>query len=400
VTDAPSPPRTFPVVLAGFAAFLDLYATQPMLPLLAHSLRVTMFAVSLTVTAPTVAVALAAPAVGRLGDVLGRRRIIVGASAALALATLGAARAGNLPQLLVWRFLQGICTPGVFAVAIAYIHDEWPSARASSATAAYVSGTVVGGFSGRALVGLVAAHAGWQAAFAALGLVNVAAAAALWWWLPMERRRYRLEATALESAVDHLRNRQLRASYAVGFCLLFTQVAMFTYVTFLLAAPPFLLDAAALGSIFVVYLVGAAITPFAGRWIDRRGHRAGISLAMALGLGGALLTMAHALAVIVAGLASFATGIFIGQATASSHVGAATDRHRGLAVGMYGTFYYAGGAIGAALPAAFWGAGGWPACVALVVGVQGAVLAIAWLTWTEQPGPGRPGIDSVLDLTT
>ena len=61
----------------------------------------------------------------------------------------------------------------------------------------------------------------------------------------------------------------LVATYAVGFCVLFTQVAMFTYVTFHLAAPPFSLSTVALGWLFVVYLVGAAVTPFAGRWIDR-----------------------------------------------------------------------------------------------------------------------------------
>ena len=49
-----------------------------------------------------------------------------------------------------------------------------------------------------------------------------------------------------------LRNRQLVATYAVGFCVLFTQVAMFTYVTFHLAAPPFGLSTAALGWLFVV----------------------------------------------------------------------------------------------------------------------------------------------------
>ena len=40
----------------------------------------------------------------------------------------------------------------VFAVTVAYINDEWPPERAASAAGAYVSGTVVGGFSGRALV--------------------------------------------------------------------------------------------------------------------------------------------------------------------------------------------------------------------------------------------------------
>jgi predicted MFS family arabinose efflux permease len=391
---APSP-RTFPVVLAGFTAFLDLYATQPILPLLAGSLHATVFAVSLAVTAPTVAVAIAAPVVGRLADAIGRRRVIVGAAAALAVATLLGSAARTLPELLVCRFVQGLCTPGVFAVAIAYIHDEWPAARARSVTAAYVSGTVVGGFCGRAVMGIVAAHAGWPAAFAAVGVMNVAAAAALWAWLPRERHAAGVAAdSGIESVLAHLGNGQLRTTYAVGFCLLFSQVAMFTYVTFLLAAPPFGLGAAALGSLFVVYLVGAALTPLAGKWIDRRGHRAGLMLAAACGIGGAALTLAPALWAIAAGLAVFATGIFIGQATSSSHVGAAAGRDRGVAVGLYGSFYYAGGAVGASLPSAFWHAGGWVACVALIVAVQALAAGLGWVFWQAGFGHLDAGLAS------
>ncbi|MGE5245450.1 MAG: MFS transporter [Betaproteobacteria bacterium] len=391
-------PSTFPIVLAGFTAFLDLYATQPMLPLLAHSLGVTMFAVSLTVTAPTVAVAIAAPAGGRLADAWGRRRVIVGAAAALAFATFMASLAGDLRQLLVWRFVQGACTPGVFAVAIAYIHDEWPPERAGSTTAAYVSGTVVGGFVGRAVAGVVAARMGWQDAFAVLGVLNVVSAAALWAWLPRERRATGAGGrSGLQSAAGHLANPRLRTTYAIGFCLLFAQVAVFTYVTFLLAAPPFFLGAGALGSLFAVYLVGAAATPPAGRWIDTHGHRAGLGLAMAVALTGLLLTLSASLWVIIAGLAVFASGIFIGQATASTYLGVATARDRGVAVGLYGTFYYAGGAAGAALPAAVWTLGGWPACVALVALVQAATVPIAWASWRERTGPGS-SLDSAFDL--
>ena len=74
------PPSTFPVVLAGFTAFLDLYATQPLLPLLMRVFQASHFAVSLTVTASTVGVAIAAPVVGRVADLIGRKRVIIGSA--------------------------------------------------------------------------------------------------------------------------------------------------------------------------------------------------------------------------------------------------------------------------------------------------------------------------------
>src|SRR5580765_4908337 len=178
-----SRPRTFPIVLAGFTAFLDLYATQPLLPLLMRVFNASHLAVSLTVTASTVAVALGAPIIGRVADLIGRKRVIVGSAVALALVTGLSATSTTLSQLIAWRFVQGLFTPGVFAITIAYIHEEWPASHAGRATSAYVSGTVIGGFCGRAVTGLVAEAAGWPTAFVTLAVLNLGAAAAVAAWL-------------------------------------------------------------------------------------------------------------------------------------------------------------------------------------------------------------------------
>ncbi len=381
--DAPRDVPTFPVILAGFAAFLDLYATQPLLPLLARTFNASTFEVGLTVTAPTIAVALAAPAVGRLADRIGLRRMILFAAFALTITTALAATATSLRQLIVWRFLQGVVTPGIFASTIAYIHEVWPASRAGRGTAAYMSGTVLGGFTGRVVAGIVAADATWHESFIALALLNGAVALALWFWLPAERRSRTVVHRPPAHPLQLLHNRRLVATFGVGFCVLFTQVAMFTYVTFFLAAPPFGLSTVALGWLFVVYLVGAAVTPLSGAWVDRYGHRAGLGSAMAIGGAGALLTLIPWLPTIVAGLALCATGVFIAQATTSGYIGAVTTQDRALAVGMYSTFYYGGGSTGGALPALVWARGGWPACVALVMIVQAIGATIAFTQWSD-----------------
>jgi MFS family permease len=162
------------------------------------------------------------------------------------------------------------------------------------------------------------------------------------------------------------------------------QVAMFSYVTFHLSAEPYLLSTAALGWLFVVYLFGAAVLPFAGRWIDVRGHRATLAISMAVGVSGAFLTLAPWLPAIIVGLAFVGTGVFVAQATASSYIGAVTREDRGLAVGIYSTCYYVGGSAGGALPALFWNVGGWPACVALVLVVQITTVIVALRSWQDQ----------------
>jgi predicted MFS family arabinose efflux permease len=344
----------------------------------------THFAVSLTVTASTVAVAIAAPVVGRLADLVGRKRVIAGSAFVLTAATALLATSQTLPQFIGWRFVQGLATPGVFAIAIAYVHDEWPGSHVGRATAAYVGGTVVGGFCGRALVGLVASAYNWHVAFVVLASANLIAAVLLALWLPSETRKASTQSRNHGQSIARLlRNPQLVGTNAVGFCVLFTQVAMFSYVTFHLSAEPYLLGTAALGWLFIVYLFGAGVMPFAGRWIDVRGHRAALASGIGLGLVGALLTLAQWLPAIVAGLALVGTGVFIAQATASSYIGAVTREDRGLAVGLYSSCYYVGGSVGGALPALFWNAGGWTACVILVMVVQVTTVAIALRSWQQ-----------------
>lgn len=385
-------PPVWTVVFTGICAFLNLYATQPILPLLAHAFHVNKAGISLTVLASTLGVAIAAPFMGRFADSVGRRRLIVTSALLLGVTSLFAATSATLPQLIFWRFLQGVFTPGVFAVTVAYINDEWASGNAGSAMAAYVSGTVIGGFCGRVASGFIAEHAQWRMAFIVLGLVDLAMTAAIWRWLPVEKAKPARQSHAmLSGTLEHLRNPALLARYAVGFCVLFSLVGTFTYVTFYLAAKPFSLSPALLGLIFVVYLVGAAATPLAGKWLDRFGSRRALMAAAGLGIFGVLLTIEPHLGAVAIGLAICCSGVFIAQAAISSSIGRCTADNRGLAVGLYATFYYLGGSVGATLPAWAWGIGGWPACVVLVVLAQATTFGIARWFWfspeTNTPSP-------------
>src|SRR3954468_5831969 len=231
---------TFPVVLAGAAAFLDIYSTQPLLPLLTRVFGASTFEAGLTITAPTVAVAIFAPFIGRLADRLGLRRVIILSAWILTVATALASTSRSLHQLIFWRFVQGVATPGIFASTVAYVHEVWPPSRGGRATALYMTGTILGGFTGRAVSGVVASAVSWQAAFVTLAMLTGTVAAVLTVWLPREpARRTGQSARSGRGSLTHLlRNRRLLATRGGGCSVLFTQVSMFTYVTFHLAAPP------------------------------------------------------------------------------------------------------------------------------------------------------------------
>jgi predicted MFS family arabinose efflux permease len=376
------------VALCGVCAFLELYCTQPLLPMLARLFHASKTGVGMTVSAATLGVALSAPIFGALTERLPRKRVIVASLLGISLPTLLAATSTSLAQLVFWRFLQGITVPGVIAVLVTYIGEEWPADQVALIISFYVSGTALGGFIGRVSAGILADRFSWRVSFLALGAAALAGAGAVALWLPHGRNRtkpqHRLDALpSFPYQVQGLfRSRRLVATFAVGFNVLFSLVGVFTWITFYLAAAPFHLSTTALSSLFFVYLVGLVVTPAAGYLITHVGLRAGIGGAIACSITGVLLTLAHSLPVVIVGLAMLSSGVFVAQTASQSHLRvAAPAGARVTAAGLYITCYYLGGTAAGVVPGAFWALGKWPACVAFIVAMQLIAFTIAFFGW-------------------
>ncbi|HEX3760983.1 MAG TPA: MFS transporter [Kofleriaceae bacterium] len=376
--------RTLAVMTAGFSTFLGLYAPQPLLGRFEHVFAASKAAVALTVSAPTAAVALCAPLVGLLADRWGRRRVIVGSLLVLAAVTALAATASGLHALVAWRFAEGMVIPGAYVVCLAYLADEVDPGGLGRALGAMVTGNVIGGFAGRVIAGAVTEAAGWRTAFVVLGVVRLAGALFVWRVLPRSRR-FAPSARRGPSGIARARalmTRPLLASYAVGFCNLFSLVALFTYAGFYLSAPPFVLGPGAIGALFTVYLVGIVITPISGRWVDAIGARRTIACALGVGAAGALLTLVPAIAAVLAGLAAAASAAFVAQVAATSYLRVAAPAPlRSLASGVYVTCYYVGGSAAGVLPGVTWTRAGWAGTVGLTVAAQLTAIAVAARWW-------------------
>ena len=120
--------RHLAVGLAGYCAFVNLYAPQSILPLLSREFNASAAEVSSIITVSTLAVAVTAPFTGAVADVLGRKRVIVAAMFVLVVPTMMVGLADSLSAMIFWRAVQGLVLPPIFAVTVAYIGDEWPHA--------------------------------------------------------------------------------------------------------------------------------------------------------------------------------------------------------------------------------------------------------------------------------
>jgi predicted MFS family arabinose efflux permease len=371
--------------IAGYCTFINLYSPQAILPLLSGEFGAGPAEISTIMTAGTLAVALIAPFSGTVADVLGRKRVIVAAMLVLSVPTVLAAMAPTLHALVFWRFVQGLAMPPIFAVTIAYIGEELSPHEATAAAGLYTSGASLGGFSGRFVTGILSDIVGWRYAFVVLAAMTLAGAIAVAVMLPRERKFIRSAGLIAsgKQMLRHFRNPQLVATYAVGFGVLFNFIATFTYVSFRLAAEPYNLSATLLGMIFIVYLVGTALTPMTGWAVGRFGRRDFMIATIGVWIAGIALTLAGPLWLILLGLTICAgCGLFC-QAVSTGYVTITAQAGRSSAVGLYVSSFYLGGSFGAAIGGLAWTFAGWAACVAMVAVMLTAMAGIVAGAWSR-----------------
>jgi YNFM family putative membrane transporter len=375
--------RSFAVATAGFSAFVNLYSPQALLPELAHEFHVGAGAISALMTASTAAVAISAPFTGALADVVGRKRLISGAMFAIVVPTLVMTFMGGVPEMTFWRFVQGLLLPPIFTVTVAYIGDEWPPSDVARVAGLYVSGASIGGFCGRFIPGVLADLIGWRAAIQVVALITLAAATIVTLTMARERNFVRSGGLLLSlmQMVRHLRDRRLLATYAIGFGVLFNFIATFTYVSFHLAAPPYLFSPTLLGMLFLTYLVSSPLQPWSGRAIAMFGRRRFVLGIIVTWILGALFLLAPPVTIILAGLTLCAICGMLCQTVSTGYVTMTAKEGRSSAVGLYASVFYVGGSAGAFLTGLAWNAAGWNGCVALIVAMQlvmAAIVAVAW----------------------
>jgi MFS family permease len=375
--------RSFAVTTTGFCAFVNLYSVQALLPALARDFGVGAGEISWLMTAGTTAIALTAPFTGVLADFVGRKRLITAAMFAVVAPTLIMTLVTSVPAFVFWRFVQGILLPPIFTVAVAYIGDEWPPAEVPRVAGLYISGSSIGGFSGRFIPGALTDLVGWRLAFTVVALLTLMAALIVAVTLTRERHFVRSGGlyASLRQMLRHLRDPQLVATYAIGFGVLFNFIATFTYVSFHLAAPPYHFSPTLLGALFLTYLVSSPIVPYVGRAMALFGRRPFVLGVIALWIVGVLLLLAPPVSAIIVGLTLCAVCGMICQAVSTGYVTMTAKEGRSSAVGLYATSYYAGGSAGALVTGIAWTLAGWTGCVATIVAMQLIIAGIVAAAW-------------------
>jgi MFS transporter, YNFM family, putative membrane transport protein len=369
--------ETAALYAATVACYADMYLTQPVLPVLSREFGVAPAQAGLTVSAVVLAIAVTSSFYGPLSDILGRKRVMVGAAALLAVPTALCAATRAFAPLLALRAAQGALIPGVTAVSIAYAGDHVDRRRLTVVVGGIIAASVAGGLLGRVAGGLVASFAGWRAGFVLFAAFTLGAALLLARGLRGGRAGEGIAwVRAYGGMLAHLADRRLVGAFLIGASLFFGFIGIFTYLPYHLTEAPYRLSTALVSSVYLVYLAGVVVSPIAGRVAVRVPARAIMAVGLAVAGAGMAATLLGPLPAIVAGLVVLCLGMFTAQAIAPSFVNTSAPRAKGGANALYLTFYYVGGTLGSVLPGLAWQAWRWPG----VVAVCSAALAIGLLS--------------------
>lgn len=169
-------PRTSALVpvlaLGGITVSLQQTTVVPLVPQFPALLNAAPADATWVVTSTLLAAAVATPVVGRLADMVGKRRMLLVCVAVLVAGSVVSGLSDSLIPMVVGRALQGLAV-GVIPLGISLMRDALPPERLGSATALMSASLGVGGALGLPLAAVVAQYADWHWLFWGSGALGV-----------------------------------------------------------------------------------------------------------------------------------------------------------------------------------------------------------------------------------
>jgi predicted MFS family arabinose efflux permease len=368
-------------IIAG-AVITNIYATQPILPLISSGLGLDLTTVDLVAGAALLGFAFGLAFLLPLGDRFDRRKLVLGQIAVAFLFGLAAAFAPGIWALIAASFGLGVvsCVPQQL-VPFAAVMSR-PEERGRS-VGTVVSGIMVGILLGRTISGVVGVAWGWRAVYgveaAFMIPVFIAAAMLLPRGVPTTNLSYAKLLASLWPLVRD--NRPIRESMIVQALLWACFNAFWVNLAALLSDGPWHLGSAWAGSFGIIGAAGALAASLGGRATDRMGSRTVIGASIGI-VTLAFLLLAGAqtsIVFLVIGVIVLDIGVQSGLVSNQTRAFAVDPKAQGRINSLYMTATFLGGALGVTISGWLMSRYGWSGIVVFGIALGLIALAIHWI---------------------
>ena len=368
--------NTFIVVYCTIVGFAVLYATQPLLPLLAEQWGRPVADTALLTTATMAPLALGPLLYGYVLEHVSTKHMLGAGFAVLTVAQFAISLGPDYPLFFVLRTIEGMMLPAIFTALMTYSSAAGGQQKTRRNITVYIAATIAGGYSGRVLSGIITDLFDWQAAF--LFWAIAALLATLLTTRLASDPRLRLGRVRLAEIRALARRPVYAEGLASAFLLFFVFAAVLNFLPFHMRDNDPQISQSQIGLVYTGYLIGVVISLGSLHLIRRfGGERRTLVIGSLVYLAGTAAFLLPGNALTYPSMLLFAAGMFTLHSVLSAFLNHLETERKGLVNGLYVSAYYTGGAMGSYLPGFLYLQFGWSVFVAFLMLLLGALTALS-----------------------
>ena len=353
--------------------FCSLYAAQPIQPVFQQEFALSSLQAILFTTLMMMPLGFAPMFYGILLESLSARLLVRTAILILGVLELVFCLTDNYLLLLTLRGLQGMVIPAILTSLVSYISFTAPREDVQAAVARYIAATILGGFLGRFLSGLFTDLFGWRFFFGVLGVLLI--------WGFFLLRHLEKDANLQYSrpraaeVAELIRQPQFFWLYLAIFSVFFVFAGLLNFLPFELKALNPSFRETGIGFMYFGYIMGILVSLNVRRLIGLFGSETKVALTgLVLYIGGILGFMIKDHRAMFLAMFLFCTGMFMAHSLLSGYINTLAKHKKGIANGVYISFYYLGGTIGSFAPGVLYEHLGWRAFLSSLIVVVAVAL--------------------------
>ena len=345
-----------------------LYAVQPIQPLFEKEFNLSRFEAVIFTTAIMLPLGFAPIVYGYVLETFSPKRFLRKAVLWLGILELLFAISDTYGLLLGIRALQGVLIPAVLTSLMSYISFVSSKEKVQQAIGYYIGATILGGFLGRLLSGILSDMFGWRLFFVVLGVALVLMYGCLHYL--SEEVKVDFVKPKWAQIMDVLKEKSFFNIYMMMFFIFFVFQALLNFLPFQLKTLSSTMGYSKVGMIYAGYIIGFIIS-IRVLWLIRFIGSETKTIALGIIIYGVGLHVFYmdSYWMMFGGMFIVCAGFFIIHSVASGLISKLAHDKRAISNGLYLSFYYAGGTIGTFAPGVFYEYLGWKAFLLLLIAV-------------------------------
>lgn len=343
------------IIFTAILTLALLYAPQPISPNLATYFSVSLHEISWVVSISLIPLAVAPLLYGYLLEKFSLKKILIFSLFACGIFQIIANLSSNFYFFLSFRFLLSLCIPAILTALLTLL-TRIDEKNTQKNVAIYVGATTFGGFLGRVLGSYLSDLFSWHFALNFFAIFMLLSAFLFLFFKDLSSGSLQI---SLRDFVPFFKEAKFLVLFVCVFVMFFSFQSVLSFLPFHLKDIFTNITQTQIGLVYLGFLTGIFSSLFIGQTIKFFKTRFNTAIfGLCVFILGVFCMLSTSYELYFVAMFVFCSGMFICHCIFSALLNLSTSQ-KGLANGLYLTFYYSGGAFGSVLPSLYYSSLGW-----------------------------------------